>query len=307
MIHRLTDKSVIRAYLNTDREWSLYALADLDDGMFEDCDWWSSGDNLALVFRALEIRPILVLGDPRKLLPYLPERSGYLNLKPEQFDGAQDFYAYRERHQMNRMIVDEFTPHAGEAEPLTRHDRKAIEELYATGDGGGIAFAPFQLDTGFFRGVRHGNELVAVAGVHVVSHNESVAGVGNIFTRPDCRGRGSSEGGNVERRRGSEGSWDSNHWPQRRAHKRARNSGLPTPGFPHSISLLRRRCGSCGRAAPVGDYFEALRDAFYVIRLSIGIPLPGKHFDVSGPALWTKYVNCGASIRIIRPLFREAQ
>ena len=190
MIHRLTDKSVIRAYLNTDREWSLYALADLDDGMFEDCDWWSSGDNLALVFRALEIRPILVVGDPRKLLPYLPERSGYLNLKPEQFDGAQDFYAYRERHQMNRMIVDEFTPHAGEAEPLTRHDRKAIEDLYETGDGGGIAFAPFQLDTGFFRGVRHGNELVAVAGVHVVSHNESVAGVGNIFTRPDCRGNG---------------------------------------------------------------------------------------------------------------------
>ncbi len=190
MIHRLTDKSVIRAYLNTDREWSLYALADLDDGMFEDCDWWSSGDNLALVFRALEIRPILILGDPRKLLPYLPERSGYLNLKPEQFDRAQDFYAYRERHQMNRMIVDELTPRAGEAEPLTRHDRKAIEDLYATGDGGGIAFAPFQLDSGFFRGVHHGNELVAVAGVHVVSHNESVAGVGNIFTRPDCRGRG---------------------------------------------------------------------------------------------------------------------
>jgi len=62
LIHRLTDKSVIRAYLNTDREWSLYALADLDEDLFKDCDWWSSGDNLALVFRALEIRPIFVLG-----------------------------------------------------------------------------------------------------------------------------------------------------------------------------------------------------------------------------------------------------
>ena len=190
MIHRLTDKSTIRAYLNSDREWSLYALADLDEGLFKDCDWWSSGDNLALVFRALEIRPILILGDPRKLLPYLPEPSGYLNLKPEQFDMAPDVYAYRERHQMNRMIVDDFRPHPGQAEPLTHRDRQSIEDLYATGDGGGVAFAPFQLDTGFFRGVRQDNELIAVAGVHVVSNNESVAGVGNIFTRPDCRGRG---------------------------------------------------------------------------------------------------------------------
>jgi len=43
---RLTDKSEIRRRLNTDREWSLFALADLDDGMFEHCDWWALPDAL---------------------------------------------------------------------------------------------------------------------------------------------------------------------------------------------------------------------------------------------------------------------
>ena len=190
---RLTNKSEIRRLLNRDREWSLYALADLDDGMFEHCDWSVCGDSLALVFRALAIRPIFVLGDAastRKLLTALPEVTGYLNLKPHQLDGAGGIYSYRERHEMRRMFLENFNPRAGATEPLTNKDRDQIERLYATGDGGGIAFAPFQLDTGFFRAVRRGGDLVAVAGVHVVSRNESVAAVGNIFTPPEYRGEG---------------------------------------------------------------------------------------------------------------------
>jgi len=193
---RLTNKSEIRRRLNADREWSLYALADLDDGMFEHCDWSACGDSLALVFRALTIRPIFVLGDAastRRLLSALPELTGYLNLKPHQLEGADGIYGYRERHEMRRMFVENFYPRAGTTEPLTAEDRDQIERLYATGDGGGIAFAPFQLDTGFFRAVRHKGELVAVAGVHVVSRNESVAAVGNIYTHPEYRGQGMAQ------------------------------------------------------------------------------------------------------------------
>jgi len=92
MPHPLTEKSEIRRLLNTDRRWSLYALADLEDGMFEHCDWSAHGNGLALVFRALEIRPIFVLGDAHstlELLAALPEPSGYLNLKPEQLEPAR--------------------------------------------------------------------------------------------------------------------------------------------------------------------------------------------------------------------------
>ena len=195
----LTDKREIRRRLNSDREWSLYALADLDEGMFEHCDWWGVdatsdlSDGLALVFNALQIQPIFVLGDPestRRLLAALPLAAGYLNLKPHQLDAAHGIYRYQQRHQMQRMFIEELKLPEGTAEPLSPIDRDQVERLYASGDGGGIAFAPFQLDTGFFRGIRRGREFVSVAGVHVVSRNESVAGIGNIFTHPDYRGQG---------------------------------------------------------------------------------------------------------------------
>ncbi len=161
--------------------------------MFEHCDWSACDDSLSLVFRALAIRPIFMLGDAastRELLRALPEVTGYLNLKPHQLEGAEGIYGYRKRHEMRRMFLENFDPRSGTTEPLTGNDREQIERLYATGDGGGIAFAPFQLDTGFFRAVRRNSELVAVAGVHVVSRNESVAAVGNIFTHPEYRGQG---------------------------------------------------------------------------------------------------------------------
>src|ERR1700687_3398357 len=189
----LTDKSEIRRRLNIDREWSLYALADLDDGMFEHCRWWALDDSLALVFDALEIRPMFVLGDAestRGLLAALPVSAGYLNLKPYQMEAAEGIYRYREVHSMQRMFLEVLKVPPGTAEVMGRSDLEQVERLYASGDGGGIAFAPFQLDTGFFYGIRKGGDLVSVAGVHVVSRNEGVAGVGNIFTRPDCRGQG---------------------------------------------------------------------------------------------------------------------
>ena len=194
MISRLADKSEIRRRLNQDREWSLYALADLDDGLFEHCDWFGCGeDGLALVFRALAIRPIFVIGDgaaTRELLAELPETRGYLNLKPHQLYAAAGVFEFRVRHEMRRMVLADFRPREGSPEPLSREHCGEIERLFASGDGGGIAFAPFQLDSGLFRGIRRGGELVAAAGTQVVSRNEGVAAIGNIFTHPEFRGQG---------------------------------------------------------------------------------------------------------------------
>ena len=190
---RLADKSEIRRRLNTDRDWSLYALTDLDGDMFPHCDWWALDDGLVLVFRAIPIHPIFVLGSAgatRTILAALPETTGYLNLKPDQLSAADGIYRFRERHEMRRMLLDTFQPRPGAVETLTSDHLAGIERLYSSGDGGGIAFAPYQLATGFFRGIRREGELVAVAGVHAASRQEGVAGIGNIFTRPDWRGRG---------------------------------------------------------------------------------------------------------------------
>ena len=192
-VRKLTDRTEIRALLNRDREWELYALADLDDGMFEQCSFWEYKGGLTLVFHGIEIQPIFVFGDAettRELLAALPEQTGYLNLKPEQLGGAEGIYQYRERYEMQRMFLNAFQPRAGTVEALGGANCREIERLYASGIGGGVAFAPSQVETGFFRGIRRNMELVAVAGVHVVSQREGVAAVGNIFTRPDYRGQG---------------------------------------------------------------------------------------------------------------------
>ena len=187
------DRNEIRRRLNADRDWSLYALADLDDGMFEHCDWWLHGEGLGLVFRGLSIRPIFVIGDrgtTADLLAAMDVPSGYLNLRVEQVDAADGIFAYRDRHEMQRMLIDQLQPRRGETVLLTAADLDDIEALYRTEAGAGFVFAPEQLASGFFRGVRKGGELVAIAGVHVVSKAEGVAGVGNIFTRADHRGQG---------------------------------------------------------------------------------------------------------------------
>jgi ribosomal protein S18 acetylase RimI-like enzyme len=193
MVRPLTAKAEIRAILNRDREWAIYALADLDDSLFAECEWWGCGHGLALIFRGLAIRPIFIMGDAaeaRRLFAALPPGAGYLNIQQHLQEAATAFFAYRHRNEMCRMILGEFTPRAGEVVRLTLDDFDSVEALFASGHGSGIAFSASQLGAGYFRGVRENGDLIAVAGAHVVSRNEGVAGVGNVFVRADRRGFG---------------------------------------------------------------------------------------------------------------------
>lgn len=193
VVRRLTVKTEIRERLRADRTWAVYALADLDDDLFEHCRWWGCGAGLALVFSGIAIRPIFVMGtdtEVRALLSALPVSSGYLNLLPAHVAAASGLYAFRETHRMHRMRLEQFRPRPGGTESLGPADADEVEALYATGDGGGVAFGRAQLATGLFRGVREHGALIAVAGVHVVSTFEGVAAVGNVFVRPDRRARG---------------------------------------------------------------------------------------------------------------------
>ncbi|GAG44121.1 unnamed protein product, partial [marine sediment metagenome] len=61
-------------------------------------------------------------------------------------------------------------------------------ELYRL--GGGSAFAPYQLRDGVYYGIEVSEQLVSVAGTHLVSPTFGVAAVGNIFTHPNHRRRG---------------------------------------------------------------------------------------------------------------------
>jgi GNAT superfamily N-acetyltransferase len=194
-VRREHDKSAIARVLGADPQWALYALADLDDGLFQQCEWWTCGGGLALVFHGLEIRPIFLMGEPdelRALLAALPVSSGYLNVREHEEDVIRGLYTFRERHEMYRMVLDRFAPAPGTdaTVALTRADLDEILTLYAGDASGGVAFAPVQLDSGVFRGIREDGALVAVAGVQVLSVERNVAAVGNVFVRRDRRGQG---------------------------------------------------------------------------------------------------------------------
>ncbi len=72
---------------------------------------------------------------------------------------------------------------------LTESDLGDLKELYRMSYPDNW-FEPRMLETGHYYGVRCGNNLVSVAGVHVYSQQYKVAALGNITTHPKFRGQG---------------------------------------------------------------------------------------------------------------------
>jgi ribosomal protein S18 acetylase RimI-like enzyme len=69
----------------------------------------------------------------------------------------------------------------------------AVTALFA--HGGAFtpdAFAAHQVESGVFYGVEDATgALAAVGGTHIVDYTRAqLAAIGNMYTRPDCRGRG---------------------------------------------------------------------------------------------------------------------
>ncbi len=75
---------------------------------------------------------------------------------------------------------------------LTPGDEARLRALYAHGgDFTPDAFDPYQVENGVFYGIQDGQgQLLAAGGTHIVDWRQGVAAIGNVYTRPDCRGRG---------------------------------------------------------------------------------------------------------------------
>jgi len=195
----LTNKSQILDFLETDRLYAAYAIGDLEPGMFEQCAWFGaerSGRLEAAVmhFRGISPPALLLIGDPEGLraalaLARLPGEV-CLTCRPEHVAMSSEFYSWAKVSPMWRMALrpDHFRPVAGESTRLLPEHSHQLADLYAL--GGGDAFSPNQIARGVFYGIIADRRLIAVAGTHLVSRTYGVAAVGNVFTHPDCRGRG---------------------------------------------------------------------------------------------------------------------
>jgi ribosomal protein S18 acetylase RimI-like enzyme len=200
---RLTDPATIRAILETDRSWSVYALGDLEPDFFEHCRWYgtSSGEPaLVLLYAKFEPPVLFTLGAPDVVHTLLGEIAGvrklYLHIRTDLLPSIKASFPLCTEQFMWRMVLDRSRFHSQPSDDVVRlgvGDVPALQRLYADGDLSGEApdfFYPSMVEQGVFFAIRAGAELIAAGGTHLVSDAESVGAVGNIYTRRDQRRRG---------------------------------------------------------------------------------------------------------------------
>ncbi len=183
-----------------------YLLGYLDEPYAAFCRWHTvssrdSYDAVALHYTGLSVPAVLTAGDPdplrdllRRVRGELPPRF-YLQVLEEHepiLEGVVGFEAKPRRTVRMALWQDEFRPavDAPDVVPLGHADTGDLYALYEFYPD--AFFEPYQLEGGYYCGVRRGGKLVAVAGVHAVSERYGIAVVGNVLTHPAHRRQGLS-------------------------------------------------------------------------------------------------------------------
>ena len=203
LVEQAADDRTAYAVLSEDRIANGYALADLEPPFapFTTVSLARRRDDpptaACLILRGPEFTAIMTGGDPDGLAAIfasvpLPADAS-IAAQPAHLPAVERIYASRSRSERWRMALSgpSFRPLAApRAVParLGPADASALLDLYAGYDES--FFAPGQLDGGIFYGVRDGGRLLAAGGTHLIAPRAGIAAVGNIFTRPEARGRG---------------------------------------------------------------------------------------------------------------------
>lgn len=205
--------------LSRDPVWAAYAIADLRQDLALHCRWLVAPDasGLALLYFGLE-PPILLTSGSREGVAAalagadLPEEL-FLSVLPSHLPAVEQDYQHVVPRKMLRMVLPQGRPVPAPdlaARRLSQADASHLFDLYHHGgDYAPDAFDPSQLDDGYFIGIDdEDGTLAAAGGTHVSLRTEvqsltkesfgsleqvitrGVAAIGNIYTRPDRRGRG---------------------------------------------------------------------------------------------------------------------
>jgi ribosomal protein S18 acetylase RimI-like enzyme len=195
-----TDRVVIRSFLERDRLFAAYALADLEDRETPRTRWGiaRSGDevvSLVLEYGGPSPQPLFISGRDDGVQAILRDiikpSIAYVACLPASVRAVETRYRLESGPQMVRMWVDRATFRPAfdpGVEPLNPGDAGDLNRLYRLGFGSWLP--PQAVAEGVYRGIRVNGRLVAAAGTHVIGRNARIAVVGNVLTQPEFRGRG---------------------------------------------------------------------------------------------------------------------
>jgi ribosomal protein S18 acetylase RimI-like enzyme len=202
----LHDKNELETYLLKYRHLNYYHLGDLDDFFWPYTTWYALKENReikALNLFYMGIDPAVLLGIVndnlkemktllRQSLPLLPP-DFYAHLSPgleKVLEGGYALDHHGEHYKMNltdSSKLDEID--TSTVVPLTTANLEEMQTLYRESYPGNW-FDARMVETGQYVGIREGEKLVSVAGIHVYSPVYKIAALGNITTHPARRGQG---------------------------------------------------------------------------------------------------------------------
>ena len=194
------DRELIRAFLDRDRIFAAYALADLEDRDTARARWGIARQDGEVVALVLEYggpspQPLFVAGRDDGIDAILREvirpTIAYVACLPANLAAVEHRYRLEAGPQMVRMWVDRstFRPMTDPGvERLGAMDVGELNRLYRLGFGSWLP--PSAIAEGVYYGIRVNGRLVAAAGTHVIGRTGRIAVVGNVLTQPEFRGRG---------------------------------------------------------------------------------------------------------------------
>jgi len=206
--HRVTGGTMddVVAILSRDRVWSAYLLADTETPFVQHSHFFIDTSDrepaVVLLYRHPSFSAVGAYGSANGLwrvvnrVPVWP-RTALLLVQPPALDVFQSIYKTVSVLPTLRMSVtaEMFRPMAlCPTRFLAPVDLPALNDLL--GQYADSAFTVDQLEDGVFAAVvdpASPSRFLSVAGTHVWCRKHRIAAVGNVFTRPDVRGRGYAE------------------------------------------------------------------------------------------------------------------
>lgn len=200
----LHDRLQIEKFLREHTFLNLYALGDLDKFFWDYTTWYALTKEeqikqLVLLYTKSDLPVLLGLSTKvdelkeflRLLLPLLPKRF-YAHFSGDGVKVLEQDYqiqSHGEHYKMALTDKSRLDIDTSQAIALSVENTEELTQLYNLSYPGNW-FEPQMLKTGCYYGIRRGNTLVSVAGVHVYSEDYLVAALGNITTHPQWRGKG---------------------------------------------------------------------------------------------------------------------